>query len=180
MAHPAQQKFCEEVKEMFPHYFDKCIVLDVGSLDINGNNRDLFGDCDYIGVDIFPGKNVDVVSRTHQLTYPERYFNTIISTECFEHDMYYVLSLLKIVSMLKPNGLFLFTCAGPGRGEHGTADKRPMDSPFTSVLGGWMDYYKNLDEKDIRLVINIDHCFSEHEFRQEGNDLFFWGVKKGI
>ena len=34
-------------------------VLDIGSLDINGSNRFLFEDCNYLGIDVGEGKNVD-------------------------------------------------------------------------------------------------------------------------
>lgn len=44
-------------------------------------------------------------------------FDTIISTECFEHDPEYSESLNKIYKMLKPDGLFCFTCASTNRME---------------------------------------------------------------
>jgi hypothetical protein len=51
---------------MFLQYFiDKC-VLDVGSLDINGNNRYLFDNCEYTGLDIGEGPNVDIVMPIHE------------------------------------------------------------------------------------------------------------------
>lgn len=56
MAHPEQQVFMLSVKNKFPEKFNNCSVLDVGSLDINGNNRYLFSNYTYIGVDIGVGK----------------------------------------------------------------------------------------------------------------------------
>ena len=52
MAHPEQRTFMTYVKEKFPEKFKNCRVLDIGSLDINGNNRYLFTDYTYVGVDI--------------------------------------------------------------------------------------------------------------------------------
>ena len=52
MAHVAQQEFFKKVKEQFPERFKNCSVLDIGSLDLNGNNRYLFEDYTYIGVDV--------------------------------------------------------------------------------------------------------------------------------
>ena len=66
MAHPEQRTFMTYVKEKFPEKFINCRVLDIGSLDINGNNRYLFTDYKYIGVDIGAGNNVDVVCRGHE------------------------------------------------------------------------------------------------------------------
>ena len=41
MAHHAQQEYCKSIKQMFPNLFTGK-VLDIGSMDINGNNRYLF------------------------------------------------------------------------------------------------------------------------------------------
>ena len=83
-------------------------VLDAGSLNVNGDNKYLFSDCDYTGVDVGPGPNVDVVSLVHEIDMSNNY-DTIISTEMFEHDMYYEKSIKNIMRMLKIGGLFLFT-----------------------------------------------------------------------
>ena len=179
MAHPAQKDFCLSIKGRFEGRFIHQTVLDVGSLDINGNNRDLFLNCDYVGCDIAPGKNVTMVSEAHKLEFEDGFFDTIISTECFEHDKYYAESLQNIVRMLGDcGGLFLFTCATTGRSEHGTINKSPKDSPLTASKIGWQEYYKNLTEKDIREAIDVDGIFREYEFRSEGVDLYFYGVKK--
>jgi hypothetical protein len=42
MAHIQQVKLFKISKEKFPNKFKDCTVLDVGSLDINGNTRFLF------------------------------------------------------------------------------------------------------------------------------------------
>jgi SAM-dependent methyltransferase len=166
MAHKAQRKFCIRVKEQWPSYFFNGSVLDVGSLDINGNNRFLFENCDYLGIDIAAGPNVDKVTLAHELNLPEASLDVVISTECFEHDMHYKASVENIIRMLKPGGLFLFTCATTGRKEHGTRWTTPSDSPFTSEMNEtWSDYYKNLTEIDIREAISVD-------------DLYFWGIKQ--
>jgi hypothetical protein len=89
MAHQQQIDFCKSVKERFPQYFENVSVLDIGSLDINGNNHYLFTNYRYVGVDLGEGKNVNVVSRGHEYKTQDRY-DVVISTECFEHDSYWV------------------------------------------------------------------------------------------
>ena len=49
MSHPSQQEFCNKIKQQYPEYFKNKKILDIGSLDINGNNRDLFDESTYIG-----------------------------------------------------------------------------------------------------------------------------------
>ena len=91
--------------------------------------------------------------------------------------------------ILKPGGMFLFTCATIGRPIHGTASleeeskkKFPKWKTMPNVVKeNWdNDYYKNLTEEDIRECIDIDNSFSEYEFEVETNhcDLFFHGFKK--
>ena len=50
MAHKEQRDFLLSVKKQFPERFENCDVLDIGSLDINGNNRYLFTTYTYIGI----------------------------------------------------------------------------------------------------------------------------------
>lgn len=182
MAHQQQIDFCKSVKETLPSFFRQRLVLDIGSLDINGNNQYLFEDCHYLGVDLRLGRNVDLASRGHELGLPDASVDVIISTECFEHDCFYDLTLRNIVRMLKPGGLFLFSCATTGRPEHGTRRTTPADAPFTQEFGEWGDYYKNLDERDIRAVLDVSLIFERFEFvrNPQSCDLYFWGIKKGV
>ena len=172
MAHPEQVWFCGNVKNQFQKHFKNVSVLDIGSLDINGNNRYLFENYTYTGVDLALGPNVDVASRGH-LYKSEKQFDVVISTECFEHDEYYDLTIKNMYKLLKPGGLFMFTCAAPGRPEHGTTKTSQWQSPFTT------DYYKNLSEEDVRKIIDVDNLFSEYNFflRGDVHDLYFYGIK---
>lgn len=176
MAHPQQIEFCKSVKKLFPDKFINVSVLDVGSLDINGNNRYLFEQYKYIGVDIGEGRNVDVVCRGHVYDTEQR-FDTVISTECFEHDEFYNLTIANMYRLLSPGGLFLFTCATTGRAEHGTRRSSPSSAPFVAELN---DYYKNLTEADIRQIMDFDANFSSYQFSMDAGscDLYFWGIKK--
>ena len=57
--HKEQTDWCIAVKEQYHWYFKEKHVLDVGSHDVNGNNRFLFEDCWYIGVDAEDGPGVN-------------------------------------------------------------------------------------------------------------------------
>lgn len=181
MAHDNQRNFCLEVQRKHPRYFHKKLVLDIGSLDINGNNKFLFSSSQYLGVDVSQGANVDIITPGHLLDLPDSSFDTVISTECFEHDRHYAETLKNIVRLLKPGGMFLFTCATTGRPEHGTARTTPGDAPLIQEIADWRDYYKNLNENDIRAVLDIENIFIEFNFSVNANtcDLYFYGIKKG-
>lgn len=178
MAHPEQIVFCQSVLARHPERFVNKRVLDVGSLDINGNNRYLFTGGAYTGIDVGPGRNVDIVCKGHEFAAEDASYDVIVSTECFEHDMFYPETLRNILRMLKPEGLFLFTCATTGRPEHGTRRSEPSSAPLLS--GEWSDYYKNLTEADIREVLDVDACFSEYAFsvNERSKDLYFYGIKR--
>lgn len=187
MAHQHQQDFFNKVKSKLPHYFTDVKVLDIGSLDINGNTRHFFHHpFYYVGVDLCKGNNVDVVSPGH--LYDSGFqFDVVTSSECFEHDMYYDRTIKNMIRLLKPGGLMIFTCASEdrvkniGRPIHGTLTYKPQDAPFLNNMSEeWANYYKNLTEEDIRNVVDINNTFSSYEFEFEETsfDLYFWGIKK--
>ena len=180
--HEEARDFTLFIKEYLFKYFINKRVLDVGSGDINGNNKYLFENCEYNGNDVFLAKNVTIVSRTKDLLFNDNSFDTIISTECFEHDPEYKQSFLKIYNMLKPDGLFFFTCASTGRPEHGTKRTCPEASYGTiNNIEDMVDYYKNLTEIDLNNVLNLDELFSSYDtyYNNISADLYFVGIKKG-
>lgn len=178
MAHKQQQDYFARVRKVMPERFRAARVLDCGSLDINGNNRWLFEGGSYVGLDIAPGRNVDVVSRTHEYDAPDGSFDVVISAECLEHDMFYEKSLQAMVRLLRPGGLLLLSCATTGRPEHGTRRTDPYSSPLTTAIEEWADYYKNLTERDVRVAIHVEREFASFDFQVQGWDLYFWGIKR--
>jgi SAM-dependent methyltransferase len=180
--HPEARDFTLFVKQILDNFFIGKRVLDVGSGDINGNNRFLFENCEYHGNDVIQANNVTIVSKTKDLPFQNNTFDTIVSTECFEHDPEYKESLIKIYNMLKPDGLFCFTCASTNRPEHGTRRTSPQDSYGTiGNLEDMSDYYKNLTEIDINEVLPFNNLFSVWDtyYNHDSKDLYFVGIKKG-
>ena len=176
--------FTQYVKSQFPDYFTNYkFVLDVGAADINGNNLYLFEKCLYISNDVVNSRNVSIVSETCNLPFTDASFDTIISTECFEHDMKYKESFKKIMKLLKPGGLFVFTCATTGRPEHGTLRTSPTESMTCRYedVPEWANYYKNLTSEDVIEAIGGEDAmkqFSNYKFYTNVHDLYFWGIKQ--
>lgn len=176
MAHKQQADFCLYVKGLYPHLFDEVDVLDVGSLDVNGNNRYLFDNYSYTGIDLGEGPNVDIVSKGHEYK-PNKQFDVVISTECFEHDMHWKETIKNCVELTKSGGLFIFTCASTGRPEHGTSRSLDWASPFSHLQ--FNDYYKNLTEDDIMEVLDpLDFTEIYFEYNKKAADLYFYGIKR--
>lgn len=170
--HPEISSFVNVVKIAHPEYFKGKKVLEVGSLDINGTIRGHFEKASYIGLDLGPGKGVDIVSPIHQYE-PGHQFDIVISTEMLEHDIHWQESLRKMYDLLEPNGLLVLTCAGPARQEHGTKRTTPGDSPFTT------DYYRNISLEDFSSVLGKElfDSYSLDLYRGD-TDLYFFGIKR--
>lgn len=180
--HYQARDFTVFVKQILGDYFINKRVLDVGSGDINGNNRFLFENCEYDGNDVIQANNVTIVSKTKDLPFTDNTFDTIISTECFEHDPEYKESFIKIYNILKPDGLFFFTCASTGRAEHGTRRTSPQNSYGTiGNLEDMSNYYKNLTEIDLNEVLPLNNLFSVWDtyYNKKKKDLYFVGIKRG-
>lgn len=170
--HREQVDYINSVKDRHPKFFVNKSVLDVGSMDINGNNRIFFDNCNYVGLDIGEGKNVDVVCPIHEALFLFE-FDTIISTEMLEHDKYWKESLKAMVDNLKRGGMLILTAAGYNRKEHGTTRTEPLSSPFTN------DYYKNITEQMLIKGLDVYKTFKEFEIKtdMDGKDIYFFGVK---
>lgn len=177
MAHPSQMGNFAIIKENYAEYFVTKKILEVGSLNLNGSIRTYFKDCEYIGCDVAEGRDVDIAIQGEMLEFPSNHFDVVISTECFEHNPYWIETLSNMFRMLKSDGMIIISCASAGRGEHGTARTSPEYSPLTCNKG-WK-YYKNLTRKDFS-ILHYDNWLNSY-FIIEGssnNDLFFIGFGK--
>jgi hypothetical protein len=163
-------KYCQSKKQRFPQYFTGKDVLDCGALDINGNNRYLFENCRYTGIDIVSGKNVDIVTPVHRFS-PGRLYDVVISTEMLEHDSEYVASIRRMFDLTKCGGLILLTAGGYGRPEHGTTECHPDNSPLTH------NYYKNITIEMLLEALTPED-FILFEISCIKDDIRFVGIKK--
>ena len=177
MAHKEQRDYLDKIKNLYPEQFNSKKVLDIGSLDINGTAKTWFDNCEYIGIDVGPGKGVDIVCEGQNLDHPDNHYDVVVTFECFEHNPYWYETFLNMYRMLKPNGFFILSCATTGRHEHGTQKRSPTKSPLT-IKKGW-NYYKNLTELDFREKMDIDIMFNNYKFEvnSKAHDIYFHGFK---
>jgi SAM-dependent methyltransferase len=175
MARYQQQKFVAEVRAHFPKFFEGTKVLEVGSWIVNDTVRSHFGACDYVGTDVAEGPGVDVAVVGQDLAFPTGAFDVVISCECFEHNPFWLATFLNMARMLRPGGLFVFTCAGIGRGEHGTNRRFPSGS--LTAAAGHQDYYCNLSQRDFERRVPLANHFSDYAFidNRYAKDLYFFG-----
>lgn len=172
MSHPNQLQFVKSVKEFYPHLFTKTSVLEIGSLNINGSVRQFFEGCNYLGVDLGPGLDVDMVCQGHLLPFTDDSFDVVISCECLEHDKHWAETFKKMCALSK--NLVIMTCATIGRAEHGTFTKDSDAAPFTN------DHYRNLSIHDFVNLVDFHRIFKDFGFviNSESHDIYFWGKKQ--
>jgi SAM-dependent methyltransferase len=85
-------------------------ILEIGSREVTGQSiaRKEFSAATYIGFDLYPGNNVDVVGDAHRLsTYfeGEERFDMIYSSACFEHFAMPWIVATEMASLLKVGGI---------------------------------------------------------------------------
>jgi SAM-dependent methyltransferase len=180
MAHYQQQRFVATVRSHFPAFFEHTKVLEVGSWSQHGTVRDQFKSCDYVGTDVAPGAGVDLAIPGQELAFPSGSFDVVITCECLEHNPYWLETFVNMVRMLRPGGLLLVTCAGTGRGEHGTSRTSPSSS--LSALEQHEDYYRNLTRRDFERRLDLAKHFSHYQFfdNRYSKDLYFVGFKRAV
>ncbi|MDX2022358.1 MAG: methyltransferase domain-containing protein [Deltaproteobacteria bacterium] len=85
-------------------------VLEVGSRNVTGNplRKDLAG-FEYVGLDIHPGENVDVVGDAHKLSqlFAAESFDAVVSVAVFEHLIFPWKVAMEMNKVLKPGGRVL-------------------------------------------------------------------------
>jgi SAM-dependent methyltransferase len=179
MAHFQQTAFVEQVRVHLPAFFERTKVLEVGSWNVTGTIRGFFQSCDYLGVDIAAGPCVDLVCPGEKLTLAASFFDFVISCECFEHNPFWLETFLNMTRMLRPGGLFVFTCATTGRGEHGTVRTGAQGSLTALQLGS--NYYRNLSRRDFERGADLCIHFDQYRFvtNPYSKDLYFVGIKRG-
>lgn len=88
---------------------DPLLVLDLGSLDVNGSYKGYFDSFSwkYQGIDTTPGKNVDIVLRDpyNWREIKSNSADVLISGQAFEHIEFFWITMLEIARVLKPGGL---------------------------------------------------------------------------
>ena len=183
MAHFEQTQFFHNVFDTFPEIFKSnsgLKIIDFGSLNINGGPHDHITNSQYVGVDLGPGQNVDLVSPGELVGLPSHSFDAAISSECFEHNPFWKETFMQMCRLTKPNAIVAFTCAGIGRREHGTTrSDNGRAAPFVVEMG--REYYHNVSRREVLTSLNVsgwfDSYFCFENFKNK--DTYFMGIRSG-
>ncbi len=148
MHEAAFQFVASKVEQLGP--FDS--VIEIGSYDINGSVRPLFQGAEYIGLDMQEGQGVDWVGDA--ATYePEKPVDCVVCCETLEHAENWKDLVRKAIEWLDDDGVFLITCAGPGRKPHSAIDGSHNVRDF--------EHYENLSPAEIAGTLFPDFLTDE-------------------
>ena len=148
--HTEAWKFLKQIRQQ--ERYD-APVLEVGSININGSARDLWGDLTpYVGVDIVAGKNVDYIidirDEQQKANLPIPKYRTILCTEVLEHCPPETL-IPAFFTLMDDYCTVVITAAGRNRKVH-SANGAPRLKKN--------EYYKNV-ERDVlhKYLLNASH-----------------------
>jgi SAM-dependent methyltransferase len=91
-------------------------ILDVGSMNVNGSLREAAPPtASYIGVDVTPGRGVDLVLEDpYRLPFVDAEFDLIVSASCFEHAEFFWETFLEMCRIVKPTGFIYLSVPSIG------------------------------------------------------------------
>ncbi len=136
----------KKITEFLKKHSDKCpkgsLILDIGSLNVNGNAAQVLPVT--VGVDMREGKGVDLVCNGEDLLkhFDKNYFDVIVTTDTLEHVKYWREFLIGAWSVLKPDGIFIATIASKRKGRHAYPDDywRLEKHHLIKIFGDLEDY----------------------------------------
>jgi len=115
-------------------------VVEIGSLYVNGQVRDLFGQAEsYVGVDIRAGNGVDVVADGATWR-PQKPVDTVICIAVLEHAPEAEAICRATFEMLGPGGVLVLSAPTDGYPPHSWSGAAPLPG----------DFYRNLSEATLR------------------------------
>lgn len=167
--HPAAMNAVVRILDAHKFKNPKKAICEIGSFDVNGSVRPLFGGCDkYVGVDTRAGAGVDEVADG--ATYGRASaFDVVITTETLEHAPEPEAIVANAFRILKPGGLVVITAAAPGRDPHNCDGSGPPRESET---------YANVDPVDLTTWLK-DAGFEKVkvELNERDRDVYAHAVK---
>lgn len=102
---------------------DAKVVVEIGSMDINGSLRDLnLKGCKWIGVDNDHGPGVNVVNKDLNIPFEDGFADVTLSSSTLEHDVFFWHTFTEMVRITKPGGYVYINAPS-----NGPVHRHPVD-----------------------------------------------------
>jgi SAM-dependent methyltransferase len=146
-------------------------------------HRSLLGeyDCDYTGVDIREGNNVDIVMKQpYRIPISSKSVDIVMSGQVFEHVPFFWASLLEIARVMKPGAYFFLTV--PSRGHvHSTYDCWRIYPDGLRAMAAWSRLRLREAFTDFPPPIrDADRLRKKHDFSAIDSEDYYWGDTVGV
>lgn len=169
--HAEARSFVARARELhLPIDLSRLLVVEYGSRDINGSVRDIFSGADsYIGLDLSPGKDVDVVGDAATWRSPTPP-DVIVCCELLEHAIDAERVAKNACASVTLGGFVIITCACDPRASHSAQDGGKLREG---------EHYENIKHSDLSQW--LDPGFDVYEFEEHGGrgDLYALVRKRG-
>jgi hypothetical protein len=128
-------------------------VVDFGAYDVNGTLKPIFTNCNYIGIDMCEGPNVDIVCNGNETPFEDNSVEVVTSSSNFEHDDCFWMTFLEMCRIIKVDGYIYVNApsTGPYHGYPGDCWRFYKDSWKALEKWGLRNNYK------IKLVESYIH-----------------------
>ena len=140
-------------------------VIEIGSQNVNSSVKELIDkNFKYIGVDITPGDNVDIVFKDpYKFPIDDNSIDVVISISTFEHVDFFWLTFLEILRVLKKDGIFFLNVPSNGNIHRHENDSWRFYPDSALALQKW-------GERNGFDNICLEHFTTDHKGRDIWND----------
>ncbi len=140
-------------------------IIEIGSQNVNSSVKKLLDqNCNYTGIDIAPGDNVDIVLKDpYKFPIEDNSIDVVISISTFEHVDFFWLTFLEILRILKKDGIFFLNVPSNGHFHRHENDNWRFypDSGLALEKWGQKNGFNN---------ICLEHFTVDHKGRDIWND----------
>ena len=114
--HPSAMANGARFFDTYVRRLDAPLVVDIGSQDVHGSLRSVAPpQARYVGVDMAPGKGVDVVlADPYVLPFDTGSVDVVVSSSCVEHMEFFWVAVLEMLRVLGPRGLLYLNVPSNG------------------------------------------------------------------
>src|SRR4051812_18868303 len=139
-------------------------------------------DCDYTGVDIRKGDNIDVVmTKPYRIPLQSRSFDIVLSGQVLEHVPFFWASLLEIARVMKPGAYFFLTV--PSRGHvHSTYDCWRIYPDGLRAMAAWsrLKLREGFTDFPPSMRDAGGRPRRQHDFAGIDSEHYYWGDTVGV
>lgn len=139
-------------------------------------------DCDYTGVDVREGNNIDIVmKKPYRIPLKSKSVDIVLSGQVFEHVPFFWASLLEIARVMKPRAYFFMTV--PSRGHVHTAyDCWRIYPDGLRAMAAWSRLTLREAFTDFPPTIQdgTGRPRKMHDFAEINSENYYWGDTVGV